>query len=58
MQTACQSSSTAVILKPIPEGLPSDLLTQRPDIIAAEYGLQAAKANVSAARAAFLPASP
>nr|WP_240487513.1 efflux transporter outer membrane subunit [Comamonas thiooxydans] len=50
-----QSSSTAVILKPIPEGLPSDLLTQRPDIIAAEYGLQAAKANVAAARAAFLP---
>ena len=50
-----KSSSTAGILKPIPEGLPSDLLTQRPDIIAAEYGLQAAKANVAAARAAFLP---
>lgn len=42
-------------LKPVPEGLPSDLLTQRPDIVAAEYGLQAARANVAAARAAFLP---
>lgn len=50
-----QNPSAPVILKSIPEGLPSDLLTQRPDIIAAEYGLQAAKANVSAARAAFLP---
>lgn len=36
-------------------GLPSDLLTQRPDIREAEINLAVAKANVYAARAAFLP---
>ncbi len=37
------------------EGIPSDLLLNRPDIQQAELELLAAKADVQAARAAFLP---
>jgi multidrug efflux system outer membrane protein len=36
-------------------GLPSELLTRRPDLAAAEAALAAADANVAAARAALLP---
>lgn len=36
-------------------GLPSDLLVARPDVLAAEEQLRAARANVGAARAAFFP---
>ena len=36
-------------------GLPSELLTNRPDVRAAELALQAAKLDVSAAKAAFYP---
>ncbi|MCH7343784.1 efflux transporter outer membrane subunit [Pelomonas sp. CA6] len=42
-------------LPPLKAGLPSALLNQRPDLIAAEHQLRAAQANVAAARAAYFP---
>lgn len=50
-----QALSAQTILSDIPAGLPSDLLTNRPDIRQAEQKLKAANANIGAARAAFFP---
>jgi multidrug efflux system outer membrane protein len=44
------------IVADIPEGLPSDLLTRRPDVMQAEAMLKGANANIGAARAAYFPA--
>lgn len=41
---------------PLAPGLPSTLLTARPDLMAVEEQLRASRANIGAARAAFLPA--
>ncbi|MES3023307.1 MAG: efflux transporter outer membrane subunit [Pseudomonadota bacterium] len=49
------STLAATTLAELPAGLPSDLLTARPDIRAAEQQLIGANANIGAARAAFFP---
>lgn len=43
------------LLADISVGLPSDLLTRRPDVVEAEDALRAANADIGAARAAFFP---
>jgi len=50
-----QGRLSALQFADLPAGLPSDLLTHRPDIRQAEQLLMASNANIGAARAAFFP---
>ncbi len=50
-----QQNLNQLQLAELPAGLPSDLLTRRPDIRQAEQSLIASNANIGAARAAFFP---
>lgn len=52
---AGQALADAPVMVDVPAGLPSDLLTKRPDIRQAEQQLLAANASIGAARAAFFP---
>lgn len=47
--------SATAALPEVPAGLPASLISHRPDLVAAEYRLQAAHADVAAARAAVMP---
>ncbi|MCE4540384.1 efflux transporter outer membrane subunit [Pelomonas sp. P7] len=49
------SADAATLTTELPAGLPSEVLLQRPDVQQAEHSLQAAEAQIGAARAAFFP---
>lgn len=57
----CDAVATALsevegaVVRDLPPGLPSTLLTHRPDIRGAESRLQGSEQNIGAARAAFFP---
>ena len=52
---ATADGSPLARLPELPADLPSSLLLERPDLVAAEHRLRAAGANIAAARAAFFP---
>jgi multidrug efflux system outer membrane protein len=49
------TEAAATLQSELPAGLPSEVLLARPDVQQAERSLQAAEANIGAARAAFFP---
>lgn len=52
---AGDDTDNALVPASLPADLPSELLTNRPDIVAAEHMLRSANADIGAARAAFFP---
>ena len=53
--TPAKSLADVAQLNPVPAGLPSEVLTRRPDVLAAEHQLKAANADIGAARAKYFP---
>ena len=45
----------ALVLPPVPQGVPSDVLARRPDVLAAEQSLIAANARIGVAKTQYLP---
>ncbi|MBU1039824.1 MAG: efflux transporter outer membrane subunit [Proteobacteria bacterium] len=54
-QTPAQTLAGVAPLAPVPAALPSEVLTRRPDVLAAEHQLKAANASIGAARARYFP---
>jgi NodT family efflux transporter outer membrane factor (OMF) lipoprotein len=54
-QTLAVNDANNLALLPAPQDLPSSVLLQRPDVLAAEHNLRAMHANIGAARAALFP---
>lgn len=51
-----ESLDKVQLIQDLPAGVPSQVLTRRPDVLSAEHNLAAASASIGAARAAFFPA--
>jgi multidrug efflux system outer membrane protein len=54
-QQADSLTAALTTIAELPAGIPSEVLTRRPDVLQAEHQLRAANANIGAARAAFFP---